>query len=251
MINTIQHPNGVREIQMARPPANAMNAELLHALLAALKVALADETKVIVLSSDNPKIFSGGLDVPALVTYKEADLLAFFELFFEVARTLSHSSKPIAAAITGHSPAGGAVFATACDYRVMAAGNSRIGLNEVEVALVVPKGTIAQLQRLVGVRMAERLTVEAQMITADEAYRVGWVDAAVPAEEVIPHAIAWAQKIAAFPPNALRKTRALARADAMTAYDDAVDMGAVMREIWQSPETQQTMMAFVMKLQKK
>ncbi len=64
---------------------------------------------------------------------------AFWEDFFGVMRAIALSKPPIATAITGHSPAGGCVLAVFSDYRVMAEGDFRIGLNEVQVGLPVPE----------------------------------------------------------------------------------------------------------------
>ena len=62
---------------------------------------------------------------------------AFWRAFFELTRALAASPVPVVAALSGHAPAGGAVLAIHCDYRIAARGNFKIGLNEVAVGLPV------------------------------------------------------------------------------------------------------------------
>ncbi|MBK7640026.1 MAG: enoyl-CoA hydratase/isomerase family protein [Bacteroidetes bacterium] len=64
--------------------------------------------------------------------------------------TISKFPKPLVAAITGHSPAGGCIIGICCDYRVMAKGNYKIGLNEIPVGIIVPKGIMALYSRCIG-----------------------------------------------------------------------------------------------------
>src|SRR5690606_41165619 len=108
---------------------------------AAIDAAVIGEARGIGLSG-GPKVFSAGLDVPYLVGPGEdrAALTAAWQAFFAAARAIATCPVPVAAAITGHSPAGGCVLALCCDYRVMAAGDFRIGLNETQVGLVAPEG---------------------------------------------------------------------------------------------------------------
>ena len=113
-----------------------------------------------------PSIFSAGLDVPYLMSLGEdrGALQHAWEAFFGVARALVDSPVPVAAGITGHSPAGGCVLALCCDYRVMArspdaAKPFRVGLNETQVGLVAPEGIQRLMRRVVGPHRAERLLV--------------------------------------------------------------------------------------------
>ena len=93
--------------------------------------------------------------------------------FFRLMRALAASPIPTVAAITGHAPAGGAVLSIFCDARVMAEGDFRIGLNEVQVGLSLPRVIHTALVRVVGERQAERLGVGGLLVPAGEALRIG------------------------------------------------------------------------------
>ena len=149
LIQTSDH-GAIRTIRLARAPVNALNPALCEALHDALHAAVAHGVDGIVLAG-GPKVFSAGLDVPHLLTLEDGDALqAAWETFFAAARALAASPVPVAAAISGHAPAGGCVLALCCDYRVMAAGNFRIGLNETQVGLAAPAGILHLLRRVVG-----------------------------------------------------------------------------------------------------
>lgn len=192
-----QDVGAIRCIRMARPPVNALNPDLCRALIAALETAYSDGVLGVVLAG-NPKIFSAGLDVPYLLSLGDdrRALLDAWQAFFGVARLLAESRIPVAAAITGHSPAGGCVLALCCDYRVMArsvdpAKPFAIGLNETQVGLVVPEGVQKLMRRVVGRHRTERLLVSGEMIPAERAHELGLVDELAEGEQVEARAIAW------------------------------------------------------------
>jgi len=241
----------VLEIRFNRPPVNALSPEFVQALLAAITQAPADGARAIILSGQ-PGMFSAGLDVPALLGLDEAAMHEFWKHFFGLSGAIACSPVPVAAAITGHSPAGGAVLAMFCDYRVMAEGDFRIGLNEVQVGLALPPVIHAALVRQVGAREAERLAVPGLMIDPVEARRIGFIDAVAPVEGVVAHARAWCEQLVGLPRAAMQRTRDLARADIVDLFDrlDENDY-RVMNQAWFGAETQATMRALVERLKKK
>ena len=114
-----------------------------------------------------------------------------WELFFQLLRDLAFAELPIAAALTGHSPAGGTVLALFADHRVMAEGPYLVGLNEVQVGIPVPEVLHRALVHVVGIRQAERLAVGGLLLGPADALRCGLVDEVVAAPEVgIPRAMA-------------------------------------------------------------
>src|SRR5690606_31965354 len=115
MLEKIDH-GAVREIRLARPPVNALSPELVVALEAALAEA-GEQARAIVLSGQ-PGMFSAGLDMKALLARDRAQMAEFWAAFLALLKRLATSRVPVVAAITGHSPAGGAVMAIFCDQRV-------------------------------------------------------------------------------------------------------------------------------------
>lgn len=219
MLNITNHDNGIREIQLARPPVNALNLELLRALHAAIDDSVRDGVRGIVLSGAKG-LFSAGVDVPALLARDRAGVLEYWRELFSLCGTLARAPIPLVAAITGHSPAGGAVLALFCDYRVMAEGPYRIGLNEVQVGLIVPEAIQLALRRVVGTYRAERLLVSGTMIDAAAALACGFVDELTGVDQVTTRALHWLGELLALPAHAMLATRKLARADLAAAYAD-------------------------------
>ncbi|RDJ00632.1 enoyl-CoA hydratase/isomerase family protein [Dyella solisilvae] len=250
MLNVITH-DAITEINLARPPVNALNTDLLRGIRDAIDAALASGARGLVLSGA-PGLFSAGVDVPALLGCDREGVRAFWREFFHTASKLAMSPVPIVAAITGHSPAGGAVLSLFCDYRVMAEGPFRIGLNEVQVGLVVPEPIQMALRRVVGAYRAERLMVAGAMIESAEALACGLVDELTGVDEVVTRAIHWMQGMLALPSNAMLTTRALARADLTTLWadPDALPMEQFL-EAYFHPETQAVLQQLVARLKKK
>jgi enoyl-CoA hydratase/carnithine racemase len=244
MITTIDH-GPVRELRLSRPPANALSPELIAALGEAVAGAPGEGARALVLSG-SPGMFSGGLDVPVLLPLDRSAIRDTWEAFYRLMLGLAACPIPVAAAITGHSPAGGAVLALFCDYRVMTEGAFKIGLNEVAVGIPLPEAIFHALVRVVGPRQAERLSVTGAMIPPEEALRIGFIDEVAPAEDVVPRAVAWCQGLLALPPVALAKTRQNARADLVRIVEEGLsgELDALV-EMWFSAETQSTLSAIV------
>jgi enoyl-CoA hydratase/carnithine racemase len=250
MIEITDHGR-IRELRLARPPANALNPALLERLAAELDAAGASGAQAIVISG-RPGMFTGGLDVPELLQLDRRQILSAWKVFFDVQARLAASPLPVAAAITGHSPAGGAVLALYCDYRVMADGAFKIGLNEVQVGLCPGPVIYAVLRRLVGPRHADQLISSGLLLSPAQALEVGLVDRIVPESEVVPAALAWAQAIAALPPKAVAATRRFARQDLIDLLHGLGPQDyETMVAAWFSDETQRTLRALVERLKKR
>lgn len=251
MLNLINHDSDIREIQLARPPVNALNIDLVRALHAAVDLAVRDGARGIVLSGAQG-LFSAGVDVPALLACDRAGVREYWREFFALCGALANTPVPLVAAITGHSPAGGAVLALFCDYRVMAAGPYRIGLNEVQVGLIVPEAIQLALRRVVGTYRAERLLVAGSMLESADALDCGFVDELTGIDQVTIRALHWLTELLALPSHAMLTTRALARADLAAAY---ADLDALplddFTDAFFHPETQQVLQALVEKLKSK
>lgn len=250
MLNRIRH-DAIVELQLARPPVNALNLELLQQLRAAVEDAPAAGARGIVLSGA-PGMFSAGVDVPALMGRERSEVRAFWREFFAVCAALARSPVPVVAAITGHSPAGGAVLSLFCDYRVMAEGPFKIGLNEVQVGLSVPDCIQLALRRVVGTYRAERLLVAGAMIESSQALACGMVDELTGVEQVSTRALHWLRELLALPSHAMLATRALARADLTEAYADvdALPLDAFVDGFFH-PQTQTVLQGLVDRLRKK
>jgi Delta3-Delta2-enoyl-CoA isomerase len=248
MIDIIEHGR-VRELRLARPPANALSPELLEELCSQIMAAPADGAGALVLSGSEG-LFTGGLDVPLLLTFDHEEMVRTLELFFGAMEALAVSEIPVAAAITGHSPAGGAVLSLFCDYRVMAQGPFFIGLNEVRVGIPMPVGVADALARVVGSRQAERLCQTGSLIGPEEALEIGLVDHVVAGDQVVASAVEWCRPLTELPPHALRITRQTVRRDLVEIVRNSKsgDIEEMARE-WFRPEVQAPLKMLAEKLQ--
>lgn len=231
---------------MDRPPANALNRELVEKLLAALETARMDGARAIILTG-RPGMFSGGLDVPDLLSLDRRQVETFWGLFFALNRQLAASPVPVIAAVSGHAPAGGAVLALQCDYRIGVAGKFRIGLNEVQVGLPVPGTILLALEEVVGPRVARRMATCGQLLSMDEALGVGLLDELVEPAELLAAALARANELLALPPVAMNTTRLAGKARLIEALNSSGDTGAATAW-WFSAETQTEMRKLVARL---
>lgn len=244
MLAKIEH-EGVLEIRLERPPANALNPGLVNALRAAVESAPGAGARAVVLSGA-PGLFSGGLDVPELMRLNRPQIYGFWGDFVALLKGIALSQIPIAAAITGHSPAGGAVLALYCDTRIAAQGEFKIGLNEVRVGLPVPRVILEGLVRLVGPRQAERLAVQGLLVSPDEALQAGLVDRVVAPEAVIPAAVEWCRELTRLPPHAMHETRKALRADLDRQFESfGPGTQEDMAETWFAEETRKTLQTLV------
>jgi len=250
MILTFEH-GPIRELRLDRPPVNALTGELIHALRQAVEAAPRQGVRALILSG-SPGRFSAGLDIPLLLECDRSAIAELWRGLYSLLRTLASSSIPIAAAITGHAPAGGTVLPLFCDWRVMAAGDFKMGLNEVRVGIPLPAVIVAALRRVVGARRAEHLAVTGVLVSPQEALEIGWIDEIAPPEQVIERAQKWCENLLALPPEAMTETRREARADLAAIFDRNLE--AELDDViaaWWNPSTQATLRALAIRLKKK
>ena len=250
MLKAIDHAR-VRELRLDRPPVNALNPELVAALTLALRDASASGDAVIL--SGREGLFSAGLDVPELLQLSREALAVFWKNFFGLLETVARSPVPVVAAITGHAPAGGAVLSLFCDYRVMAKGEFRIGLNETLVGLIVPEVIRRALERLTGPHRAERLVVAGTLLSPAEALQTGMVDALSEGpESTVADALDWCNRHLALPRHAMLGNRERARRDLHDEFD-SLDDEAIESFVsgWFQESTQETLHALVAQLKSK
>jgi len=238
----------IRVLRLARQPANALDPALLRRLAECLGEAPSQGARAVVLTGA-PGMFSAGLDVVHLLGLDRSGLGDALEVFFDAMEALAGSTLPVAAAITGHAPAGGAILALFCDWRVMVEGDFIIGLNEVQIGLPMPDVVAGLLTRTVGPRRAEELAVTGRLLTPAAAAAIGLVDELVPAGAVLERALSWCEGILRLPARAVAETRATTRRDLveLVRRSRSADVERLARE-WERPEAQAVLQATVERL---
>jgi 3,2-trans-enoyl-CoA isomerase len=249
MIVTTNH-GPVRQLQLNRPPANALSPELIVALKAAIETAPSEGVRALVLSG-TPGMFSGGLDVPLWLALDRPALAQAWRDFYSLMRALACSPIPIAAAINGHGPAGGTVLALFCDWRGMAEGNWKMGFNEVQVGIPLPPVILSAMRRQVGARQAERLGAGGLVVSTAEALKIGLVDEMIPLEGVVERAVEWCHGLLKLPPEAMTITRKRSRADLVRPFDQIEGELAEVIAAWWSNEGQTVLRGLAAKLAKR
>ncbi|NBD95638.1 MAG: enoyl-CoA hydratase/isomerase family protein [Gammaproteobacteria bacterium] len=248
MLQNIEHGDGIVELRLDRPPVNALNPALVAELDGAIEKSTEEGARALVISG-REGLFSAGLDVPELLMLDEQGMRAFWTALFGLLERIARSPVPIVTALTGHSPAGGTVIALFADYRVQAEGDFRLGLNEVQVGLVVPPVIHRALVRLIGSYPAERHLVAGEMIPAAEALELGMVDEVAPPDRVVERSIAFCRDLLKLPQHSMTATRKLCRAELGALFDDreALDIDAFVAG-WFDEQTQATLEKLVERL---
>lgn len=179
---------GWARICMARDPVNSMNLAFWKQLHDALKAceSAPDIRGVIFYSGLKRAVFSAGNDINEL--YAPATTRQRYKLFWRSSNKfltdLYVSPLLTISAVRGACPAGGCCLSLCCDYRIMS-DSGKIGLNEVELGIPVPKYWAALLARVTSQGVADKLCMFAQMLTPQQALSVGMLDEVVPASGLL------------------------------------------------------------------
>jgi 3,2-trans-enoyl-CoA isomerase len=169
-------------VRLNRGKANAINEEMVAELSALFKELSGDDQTQGVILTGKDTFFSAGLDVIELFGYDEKQITAFWKSFQDLTYTLASFPKPLVTAINGHSPAGGCVMALCSDYRIMADGNFRIGLNEVPVGILVPDPIFQLYSFWIGTHNAYQFILEGRLFIPADALLEGVIDQICPIE---------------------------------------------------------------------
>lgn len=188
-----------------RPKAlNALNSDVLTDLNELVDVVTADaEIRALVITGSGEKAFVAGADIGEMSTLTPAEGEAFGKHGNDVFRRIETLPIPTIAAINGFALGGGCELSMSCDIRICSEA-AVFGQPEVGLGITPGFGGTQRLARLVSPGMAKQLIYTAKNIKADEAYRIGLVNAVYPAEELMAAAEKLANTIASNAPIAVR-----------------------------------------------
>lgn len=197
--------DGVATVTLNRPNVhNAMNDAMRAELLACFTGLLADEAvRVIVVTGAGERAFSAGADIREFPAAQVPTRFRESRRRLDFRSVMERCGQPIIAAIRGYAFGGGLELALACDIRI-ASDDARLGLTEVDLAIIPGGGGTQRLPRVVGRGKALEMILTAARIDAQEALRIGLVERVVPPGEVLPAAHALARTMADKAPVALR-----------------------------------------------
>ena len=215
----VEQRGPVTLITLNRPQAlNALNAQVLADLLAALAAFDADDSQGCAVLTGSEKAFAAGADI------KEMSALGFAEMYgtnhFGGYETLTQTRKPIIAAVAGFALGGGCELAMMCDF-ILAADTAKFGQPEVKLAVSPGMGGSQRLTRAVGKAKAMEMCLTGRMMDATEAERAGLVSRVIPAADLIDDAVKTATTIANMAPLAVKANKEMVDA----AFETGLTMG--------------------------
>jgi enoyl-CoA hydratase len=191
-------------ITINRPEAlNALNSQVLEDLEAAFDALDLSVVRAVVLTGAGEKSFVAGADIGEMSTLTKAEGEAFGKKGNDVFRKIEQFPVPVIAAVNGFALGGGCEISMSCDIRICSE-NAMFGQPEVGLGITPGFGGTQRLARLIGDGMAKQLIYTARNIKADEALRIGLVNAVYPQEELLAAAEKMAGQIAANAPIAVR-----------------------------------------------
>jgi enoyl-CoA hydratase len=202
--------DGVAVITMNRPEAlNAFNIEQLEQFGAALeKVGKQRGVRAVIVTGAGDRAFAAGADIKQMAGLSPAEGLAFGRKGHAITNAIELLPQPVIAAVNGYAFGGGCEIAIACDIRV-ASENARFAQPEVGLGIPPGWGGSQRLPRLIGPGLAAEMIYTGQQVQADEALRIGLVNAVYPLDKLMPSAREMGAQIARNSPRAVRAAKRL------------------------------------------
>ena len=192
---------GVGLARLNRPQAlNALNADLMRQLFAALEAFDADDSIGCMVVTGSDKAFAAGADIAQMAGQSAVEMLS--DDFTDWSR-LSRLNKPVIAAVSGWALGGGCELAMLCDL-IVASETAKFGQPEVGIGIMPGAGGTQRLTRAVGKALAMEVMLTDRKLTAAEAAQFGLVNRVYPVDSYLSEAIAIAGRIAAQPRVAAR-----------------------------------------------
>lgn len=204
---TYEQDGFVGVITINRPKAlNALNSAVLKEIEATFDGIDLETTRAVVLTGAGEKSFVAGADIAEMSTLTKEEGEAFGKVGNDVFRKIETFPIPVIAAINGFALGGGCEISMSCDIR-LCAENAIFGQPEVGLGITPGFGGTQRLARLVGAGKAKEMIYTAFNIKADEALRIGLVNAVYPQAELLDAAKKMAAKIAKNAPIAVRASK--------------------------------------------
>jgi enoyl-CoA hydratase len=224
---TLEKDGAIATITVRRQKAlNALNAEVLRQLNAALSDAATDESsRVVLLTGEGEKSFVAGADISEFVGATPADALRIAARIKGITGIMTAMPKPVVAVVNGYCLGGGFELALACDFRI-ASETASFGLPEIKLGILPGGGGTVRLTKIAGLSVAKMLSMTGQPMEAKRAFDLGLLYSVHPAAELAAAAKALAERLAALPPFALAQLKSSLNiavdADTQSALDTEI-----------------------------
>ena len=242
----IEKQENICTVKINNPEAlNALNSTILKELDAAFAEIKEDNSIDVVILTGEGRSFVAGADISQMCEMNAIEGKAFGELGASVFRKTELLDKVVIAAVNGFALGGGCELAMACDIRV-ASVKAKFGQPEVGLGITPGFSGTQRLARIVGIGKAKELIYTADVIVAEEAYRIGLVNKVVAPEVLMDECIAMAKKIASKAPLAVRYAKEAINRGIETDIDTGISIEADLFGLCFSTEDQKEgMQAFL------
>jgi enoyl-CoA hydratase len=200
-----EEKNSIAYVAVNRPKVlNALNMATMEELgLAFTDIKDDASIRVAILTGAGEKAFIAGADIGELAKHDAVSGKEYTHRGQSVLNLIENLGKPVIACINGFALGGGCEIALACTMR-LASENAKLGQPEVKLGIIPGYGGTQRLPRLVGKGVAMHMVLAGEMITAQEALRIGLINEVVASADLIPRAEAIAAKIIANAPLAVQ-----------------------------------------------
>jgi len=201
----VEKKNAVAYVTVNRPKVlNALNMATMEELRSAFHdIKKDDSTRVVIFTGSGEKAFIAGADIGELSKHNAVSGKEYTHKGQSVLNLIENLGKPVIACINGFALGGGCEIAMACTMR-LASSNAKLGQPEVKLGIIPGYGGTQRLPRLVGKGIAMQMVLAGEMISSEEAHRIGLVNEVTAPGELIPRAEAIAAKIIANAPLAVQ-----------------------------------------------
>jgi len=228
--------------------ANAINVPFLDSLDRLTGEALSRGARALVMTGYD-RFFSAGLDLPTLFPLERPLVEDLILRFHRVFARLFSLPIPVVAAVNGHAIAGGCVLAMQADVRIMAAGDAKIGLNEVALGVGLPILVVETCRLQLPPATFTAMALEGILFAPEEAHRLGVVHEIASPQDLLPRALAKAQSLCRAPAPALAQVKASLRRPVVEAMDSAFEVDARRwLDVWFDGETRRRVAEAVQRL---
>jgi 2-(1,2-epoxy-1,2-dihydrophenyl)acetyl-CoA isomerase len=225
----VEWRNAVCLVTLNRPETlNALTVEVANEFQTAVRESLERNARAVVMTGAGRAFCAGG-DLREMQTIASRDgrVEAFFDeplrILNDAILLIRRTPIPFLAAVNGVASGGGCNLALACDL-VVAAESAKFNQAFIKIGLVPDCGGTFILPRLVGWKKAAELMFTGDMVTAKQALEMGMINAVTPDAELMSHALAMADKLAAAPTAAIGQIKRLLEASAVNDYGNQLDL---------------------------
>ena len=235
---SIERVGQIAVLRIDRSPANAIDLELADEFDTALeRIKASDDISALIVTGAG-NCFSAGLDLKAVPTYDRGQQQAMVMQVNRLFGGLYGLPLPTIAAVNGHAIAGGVILTLACDYRIGAEGDYKLGLAEVRVGVPFPVAAMAIVRSELSPPVARMMVLTARNYGPGAAASMGVLDELQPPERLLPRAIEVATEMASLPHTIYGRVKLRLRAEALAQIDDAIsNRNEPMLDSWLDVET--------------